>query len=114
MPWRIRDGGQSGSGSSWRWSCWPSVAWRWGWGGLRVSCAEVKIEPADNAARQVTVFAIVATPGSQNGRLEADEIKSQLDKFMPQHGFKLLDVQSKRLVTGESVTCDLRNGYTTR
>jgi hypothetical protein len=87
-----------------------------GLGGLRVSRAEVKVEPAeaDNAARQVTVFAIVATPGAKTVDSKLSRIKTQLDKLMPQHGFKLLDVQSKRLVTGESVTCDLRNGYTTQ
>ena len=85
-----------------------------GLGGLRVSRAEVKVElaEADNAARQVTVFAIVATPGAKTVDSKLSRIKTQLDKLMPQHGFKLLDVQSKRIVTGESVTCDLRNGYT--
>jgi len=85
-----------------------------GLGGLRVSRADVKVEPADDVARQVTVFAIVATPGSKQVDSKLSTIKTQLDKLMPQHGFKLLDVQSKRLVTGESVACDLRNGYTTQ
>jgi hypothetical protein len=85
-----------------------------GLGGLRVSRAEVKLEPADNEARQVTVFAIVATPGTKTVDSKLAAIKTQLDKLMPQHGFKLLDVQSKPLVTGESVACDLRNGYTTQ
>ncbi len=83
-----------------------------GLGGLRVSRAEVKVEPADDTARQVTVFAIVATPGTKTVDSKLATIKPQLDKLMPQHGFKLLDVQSKPLVTGESVACDLRNGYT--
>jgi len=85
-----------------------------GLGGLlRVSRAEVKVEPADDM--QVTVFAINATPGS-NKQVDSklSTIKTQLDKLMPQHGFKLLDVQSKRIVPGESVACDLRNGYTTQ
>ncbi len=83
-----------------------------GLGGLRVSRAEVKVEPADDM--QVTVFAIVATPGSKQVDSKLSTIKTQLDKLMPQHGFKLLDVQSKRIVSGESVACDLRNGYTTQ
>jgi hypothetical protein len=86
-----------------------------GLGGLlRVSRAEVKVEPADDVARQVTVFAIVATPGTKTVDSKLATIKPQLDKLMPQHGFKLLDVQSKRLVAGESVACNLRNGYTTQ
>jgi hypothetical protein len=84
-------------------------------GGLvRVSRAEVKVEADDDVPRQVTVFAIIATPGSKQVDSKLSTIKPQLDKLMPQHGFKLLDAQSKRLVTGESVTCDLRNGYTTQ
>jgi hypothetical protein len=85
-----------------------------GLGGLRVSRAEVKSEPDDNEPRQVTVFAIVATPGTKTVDSKLATIKPQLDKLMPQHGFKLLDVQSKPLVIGESVACDLRNGYTTQ
>jgi hypothetical protein len=83
-------------------------------GFVRVSLAEVKVDPADDMARQVTVFAIIATPGSKHVDSKLSTIKTQLDKLMPQHGFKLLDVQSKRLVNGESVACDLRNGYTTQ
>jgi hypothetical protein len=84
-------------------------------GGLvRVSRAEVKVEPADDLPRQVTVFAIVATPGSKQVDSKLARIKPQLDKLMPQHGFKLLDVQSKALVIGESVDCDLRNGFTSQ
>jgi hypothetical protein len=83
-----------------------------GLGGLRVSRAEVKVEPADDM--QVTIFAIVGTPGSKQVDSKLSTIKTQLDKLMPQHGFKLLDVQSKRIVPGESVACDLRNGYTTQ
>jgi len=63
-------------------------------------------------ARQVTVFGIIATPGSKTADSNLASIKAQLDKLLPQHGFRLLDVQSKRIVAGESVTCDLSNGYT--
>jgi hypothetical protein len=34
-----------------------------------------------------------------------------LDKLLPKHGFKLLDAQSKRVEAGESVTCELGDGY---
>ena len=32
-------------------------------------------------------------------------------KVLPGHGFKLLDVESKRVEATQSVTCDLGNGY---
>ena len=66
----------------------------------------------DDEARQVTVFGVIATPGSKTADTNLATIKTQLDKLLPKHGFKLLDAQSKRIVAGESVTCDLRNGYT--
>ena len=70
------------------------------------------VKPADDEARQLTVFGVVATPGSKTADTNLTTIKTQLDKLLPKHGFKLLDAQSKRIVAGESVTCDLRNGYT--
>jgi len=82
-----------------------------GLGGLRVSRAEVN-QDAGDVARQVTVVGIIATPGSNTIDSRLTTIKSQLDKLRPKHGFKLLDAQSKRLETGESVACDLKNGYT--
>jgi hypothetical protein len=82
-----------------------------GLGGLRVSRAEVNQDAVD-VARQVTVIGIIATPGSGPIDPRLATIKSQLDKLRPKHGFKLLDAQSKRLEAGESVACDLKNGYT--
>jgi len=79
--------------------------------GLHVSRAEVDIKTADEA-RQVTIFGIIATPGTKTADTNLATIKTQLDKLLPKHGFKLLDAQSKRIVAGESVTGDLRNGYT--
>ena len=71
------------------------------------------VKAADDEARQVTVFGVIATPGSKTADTNLTTIiKTQLDKLLPKHGFKLLDAQSKRIVAGESVTCDLRNGYT--
>lgn len=66
---------------------------------------------ADETARQVTVFAILATndPTAIDPRLAS--VNSQLRKVLPGHGFKLLDVGSKRVETDQSVTCDLGNGY---
>ncbi|HWU37561.1 MAG TPA: hypothetical protein VN203_07885, partial [Candidatus Acidoferrum sp.] len=66
---------------------------------------------ADETARQVTVFAILATadPAAIDPRLAS--VNSQLRKVLPGHGFKLLDVRSKRIEATQSVTCDLGNGY---
>jgi hypothetical protein len=79
--------------------------------GLHVSRAEMDSKIADDEARQVTVFGVIATPGSKTADTNLATIKTQFDKLLPKHGFKLLDVQSKPIVAGESVTCDLRNGY---
>jgi len=66
---------------------------------------------ADETARQVTVFAILATndPAAIDPRLAS--VKSQLGKILPGHGFKLLDVETKRIEATQSVTCHLGNGY---
>jgi hypothetical protein len=83
-----------------------------GLSGLHVSRAEMDSKTAGDEARQVTVFGVVATPGSKTSDSNLATIKTQLDKLLPKHGFKLLDVESKPIVAGESITCDLRNGYT--
>jgi hypothetical protein len=81
--------------------------------GLHVSRAEMDTKTADEETRQVTVFGVIATPGSKTADTNLTAIiKTQLAKLLPKHGFKLLDAQSKPIVAGESVTCDLRNGYT--
>jgi len=66
---------------------------------------------ADNAL-QVTLFAIVATPGTETLDPKLAWIEPQLRKLLPGHGFKLIEVNSKRLRQGESVRCDLGNGRT--
>ena len=78
--------------------------------------AQVQAEPkfkssADETARQVTVFAILATadPAAIDPRLAS--VNSQLLKVLPGHGFKLLDVKSKRIEAAQSVVCDLGKGY---
>jgi hypothetical protein len=78
---------------------------------LRVSRAEMNQEPESETARQVTMFAILATPASNTTDARLAKIKRQLEKLKPEHGFKLLDVQSQRIETGQKVACDLKNGY---
>jgi hypothetical protein len=82
-----------------------------GFGGLRISRGDVSSDGSDGA-RQVTVIALIATPGASAIDPRLATIKSQLDKLRPNHGFKLLDAQSKRLEAGEAVACDLKDGYT--
>ncbi len=86
-----------------------------GLGGVRIARAEFNRQRGDSASRQLTVVAIRATPeGKSEGKTidpKLDAIKTQLNRLMPRHGFKLLDVQSKQLTTGGSVRCDLRGGY---
>ena len=86
--------------------------------GLRVSRAAdnqaAKIVDLD-AARQVTVFAVMAQPGGKGADSKLAAIKPQLERLLPGHGFKILDVQSKRLSAGDMLECNLGNGgYTAR
>ncbi len=80
---------------------------------IRASTEPGSMLAADESVRQVTVFAILATPGSKTIDPCLAMIKSQLRKVLPDHGFKLLTMESKRIGTGQSVTCDLGNGYKT-
>ena len=61
--------------------------------------------------RQVTVFGVVATPGQAADDPKLREVLPQLRQLMPGHSFKLLKVESKRLVAGEAVNCDLGAGF---
>jgi len=70
--------------------------------------------PDDDSERQVTVFAILATPGPRTIDPRLGSIKRQLRKVLPDHGFKLITVESKRIETGQSITCELGSGYKAR
>jgi len=85
-----------------------------GLGGLRVSHAQTRtrIESSHEISRQVTVCAIIATPGAKTVDSKLSEIQGQLNRLLPNHGFKLRDAQSGRVVSGDTVDCDLGNGYT--
>ncbi len=63
--------------------------------------------------RQVTLFGVIASPYDTAVDPKLEKILPQLRKLLPNHGFKLLDVQSKRLTAGQTVTCDLEQGFTT-
>jgi hypothetical protein len=78
--------------------------------GIHVSRADVDTGTPSELARQVTVFAVVATPGTKTVDSRLSTIKTQLDRLLPKHGFRLLDARSNRVVAGEPVTCNLDNG----
>ena len=63
-------------------------------------------------ARQVTLFGVIATPGGMAVDPKLAKVAPQLRKLLPDHSFKLLDVQSRRLAVGQSLTCALGPGYT--
>lgn len=79
---------------------------------LRPTRAGVGADPQGEVVRHVTVFAILATPEqakSVDSRLST--IRKYLGELLPRHGFKLLDVQSARIVAGESIGSRLTHGY---
>jgi hypothetical protein len=61
--------------------------------------------------RQVTLFGVLATPNDPHVDAKLAGIEPQLRKLAPNHGFRLLDVQTRRLEPGQTLTCDLRNGF---
>ena len=65
----------------------------------------------DEIPRQVTVFGVLATPGTKTVDSRLSEIHAQLDKLVADSGFKLLDARSEHIIDGESITCSLGNGY---
>lgn len=74
--------------------------------------AGVGADPRGDVVRHVTVFAILATPDrakSVDHRLST--IQKYLGELLPDHGFKLLDVKSARIVAGESIGSRLTHGY---
>jgi hypothetical protein len=79
---------------------------------LHVTRAGFDDDDADDIARQVTVFGVLATPGAKTADSRLSNIHRQLDKLLPDNGFKLLDARSERIVDGESIACNLGNGYT--
>jgi hypothetical protein len=83
-----------------------------GLAGLRASRAESQANSDSQIVRQVTVFGIVAMPKGESVDKDLSPIKASLSRLFPQHGFKLLDSQSARIVAGESVECALGHGYT--
>ena len=61
--------------------------------------------------RQVTVFGVLATPGNAKDDPKLKDVLPQLRTLFPKHSFKLVKVESKRLVSGQTISCDLGDGF---
>ncbi|HWE37846.1 MAG TPA: hypothetical protein VG406_14855 [Isosphaeraceae bacterium] len=69
--------------------------------------------PSAAVPSQVTICGIRATPGESkiDPRLRRKHLDPQLRRMFPGHGFRLLAVDSRPLIAGQSLTCDLEDGY---
>ncbi len=80
---------------------------------LAFCCLSLPANAQQAASRQVTVFGIAAVPNSQVLDPKLKSIAPQLQALFPNHGFKLLGVETKRLGINEIHTCNLGNGFST-
>lgn len=76
-----------------------------------VALSAIPASAQEMIGRQVTVFGVLATPGASADDPKLKDVLPQLRHLVPGHGFKLLKVESKRLVSGEAVTCILGDGF---
>jgi hypothetical protein len=90
---------------------WPALA------GLFAGLALVAVwtgsassQVPDAPARQVTLFGVIATPNDPRIDPKLSKVEAQLRKLLPNHGFRLLDVKTKRLTAGQTLACDLGAG----
>lgn len=65
----------------------------------------------DAGARQVTLFGVLATPGDASLDPKLAAVAAQLRKLLPNHGFRLLGVQSRRLTVNQTLSCPLGDGF---
>lgn len=66
------------------------------------------VQAQGGPARQVTLFGIVADPNNLSIDPKLNKIAPQLRALLPGHGFKLLEVKSKRLAPGQKMSCDFK------
>jgi hypothetical protein len=62
--------------------------------------------------RQVTVFAILATPGSTAVDPQLNQVAAQLQRLLPNHAFRLIAARNERLGAGRSLSVPLPNELT--
>jgi hypothetical protein len=72
------------------------------------SSCRLLAQVSDAPARQVTLVGIMATPGDPYLDPRLRGIAPRLQMMLPNHGFRLLDVKSQRMVTGETLACNLK------
>jgi hypothetical protein len=66
-------------------------------------------EPTD---RQVVMFGVLATPGGTTMDPKISPVvAAKLRKTFPNHGFKLLEVKSQRVMKGQAVPLNLGGGF---
>ncbi len=73
-----------------------------------LSSSRLFAQISDAPARQVTLVGIIATPGDPYLDPRLRGIAPRLQMMLPNHGFRLLDVKSQRMVAGETLTCNLK------
>jgi len=79
-------------------------------GPISPGLAQIEIPP--DTTRQVTLFGILATPQDNSLDPKLQPIGPQLQRLFPNHGFKLLGVNTQRIGPGQSVPVALGAGYT--
>jgi hypothetical protein len=62
------------------------------------------------SSRQVTLFGILATPDDPTVDPKLKQIAPQLRRVFPNHGFKLLGVETRRVAQGQTLVTDLGDG----
>lgn len=70
------------------------------------------------SSRQVTLFGILANPTLPQEQPTVDPklqpIATQLRQLFPGHDFKLVGVETQRLPTGRSLSCQFNDGYSAK
>jgi hypothetical protein len=79
---------------------------------LAACCAPAGASWQGAPARQVVVFGVLATPGgsAMDPKL-VPVVQAQLRRTLPGHSFKLIKVQNERVLTGQSVVCNMGGGF---
>lgn len=78
-----------------------------GFGPAPCAQAQIILPPGATISRQVTLFAIRATPNDPAIDPKLKAIAPQLKRLMPNHGFQLLNVQSHTLRVNQTISCKI-------